>query len=346
MEENKEIQTIESPMEDKDKKIKNLISIVILLAGLFIGSVFVDVVQMTKGGGYSQKALNKTDVFESNGKTWVAFTDPLIKIQVLTDEKCENCKPDDILVSLRRVMPTISVSKIDSNSDEGKKIIGDFGIKSLPAFIFSENIEKASFFGQFQPLFEKKNNLYVMKNEAAGIKAGKFIGLPEISDSDIKIGPTDAKVKIVEFSDFQCPFCKAFHPSIKKVIEEYREEVLYVYKHLPLSFHSQAENAALASECANEQNKFLAYADKLFEEQDNWGKSEGTQNFKTYASQIKLNTLQFNQCLDSKKYQEKINKDIKEAANFGVSGTPGTFINDRFESGAVGFEALKKTIDE
>jgi len=347
MEENKEIQTIESPMEDKDKKIKNLISIVILLAGLFIGSVFVDVVQMTKGGGYSQKALNKTDVFESNGKTWVAFTDPLIKIQVLTDEKCEQCKPDDVLVSLRRVMPTISVSKVDSNSDEGKKIISDFSVKSLPAFIFSEELEKSSFFSQVQPLFEKKENKYVMNTAEAGIKAGKFIELPQISDSDIKIGPADAKVRITEFSDFQCPYCKKLHEDvISKMLKDYGDKVLFVYKHLPLAIHPQAENAALASECANEQGKFNNYMDKLFASQTEWGKTTGTQSFKNYAAQSGLNQAQFNSCLDSKKYQSKIDENKKEAGNFGITGTPSFFINDTFENGAVPYDDVKKIIDQ
>lgn len=347
MEENKEAQAIENPMEDKDKKIKNLISIVILLAGLFIGSVFVDVVQMMKGGGYSQRALNKTDVFESNGKTWVAYADPLVKIQVLTDEKCENCRPDDILVSLRRVMPTISVSKIDGNSDEGKKIIGDFGVKSLPAFIFSENIEKASFFGQLQPLFEKKNNLYVMKNEEAGIKAGKFLELPQIRDNDIKIGPDDAKVRIVEFSDFQCPFCKKLHEEvISKILKDYGDKIQFVYKQLPLAIHPQAENAALASECANEQGKFSGYMDKLFASQTEWGKTTGIQIFKNYAAQLGLNQTQFNSCLDSKKYQSKVDENKKEAENFGITGTPSFFINDTFENGAVPYEDVKKIIDE
>lgn len=345
MAEDKKVEDI-STKNNENKKIKNLISLVILLGGLFIGSVFVDVVQLIKGGGYSQRTLSQIDVFESAGKTWVAYPDPIVKIQVLVDENCDGCNPEETLVLLRRILPTISATKVDQNSEEGEKMLADLNIKTLPAYIFSKEIEETDFYFQAQQLFEKFNDKYVLKTAEAGIPIGKYIDLPEVSENDIKIGPDDAKVKVIEFSDFQCPFCKSFHPSIKKALEEYGDKIQYVYKHLPLGFHLQAENAALASECANEQGKFLAYADKLFENQDDWGQSEGTQKFKTLALQIGLNASQFNQCLDDVKYQEKVNKDKEEAASFGISGTPGTFINDQFRGGAIDFENLKTIIDE
>lgn len=348
MEENKETQPAGDQVENaKTKKIKNLTSAVILLAGLLLGSIFVDTAQLIKGGGYSQKALKNTDIFASEGKTWVAYADPIVKVQVVTDDACEACKPDDILVSLRRVMPTISVAKVKSDSEEGKKMITDFGIKSLPAFLFSEELEKTGFFVQVQQLFEKKDKTYVMNTAEAGIKAGKFIEMPQIGDADIKVGPADAKVKIIEFSDFQCPYCKKLHEeTIAKALKDYEGKVFFVYKQLPLSFHAQAETAALASECANEQGKFTEYADKLFATQADWGKTTGNQSFKTYAAQLKLNTGQFGKCLDEKKYQDKVNKDKEEAGKFGISGTPAFFINDNFQNGMVAYEEVKKIIDD
>ncbi|MFC1756334.1 DsbA family protein [Patescibacteria group bacterium] len=330
----------------KDKKIKNLVSIAILVGGLFLGSVFVDVAQLVKGGGYSEGALSKTDVFSSVGKTWVAYADPIVKIEVLTDEDCESCDPGETLVLLRRILPTISVSKIDQNSEEGVKLLEEANIKTLPAFVFSKEIKETEFFLQTEQLFDPVGDKFILKTTEAGIKAGKYIDLPTVGENDIKIGPDDAKVKVIEYSDFQCPFCNKFHPEVIKVLDEYGDKIQYVYKHLPLAFHLQAENAALASECANEQDKFLPYADRLFTDQEAWGKTEGTQTFKTMARQVGIDVAQFNECLDSKKYQDKINSDKEEAANFGVSGTPGTFINDQFQGGAINFETLKTIIDE
>lgn len=332
--------------ENKDKKIKNLIAAVILLSGLFAGSVFVDVVQMVRGKGYSEKALQSTDVFSAVGKTWVAYPDPVIKIQTFTDDSCESCNPEETLVLLRRVLPTISAAKIDSNSEEGKKMLADFKIRSLPAFVFSKEIEGTEFFAQTEQLFEKINDQYLLKTAEAGIKTGKYIELPKIGEGDIKIGPDGAKVKIIEFSDFQCPYCKNLHNDMSKILTEYGDKIQFVFKNFPLEFHTQAENAALASECANEQGKFLDYAGKLFAEQDKWGKTDGTQKFKDLARQAGIGNSQFNSCLDDKKFQDKINRDKEEAASFGISGTPAIFVNDQFNGGSVAFDALKTMIDK
>ncbi len=330
-----------------DKKVKNLISAVILLAGLFLGSVFVDVAQLVKGKGFSQKVLNKTDVFALDSKTWVAYTDPIVKIQVISDDNCEACDPSQALVWFRRVLPTILPEKIDANSQEGKDAMVKFGIKSIPAFIFSKDVSKTDFYIQAQVLFSEKEEGFVLQTAELGIPVGKYMETPLITDEDIQIGNKEAKVKLVEFSDFQCPYCKAFQlNTIQKIIKDYSGRILFAYKNFPLEFHAQAQNAALSAECANEQGKFEAYSGRLFNLQDDWGKSQGTQKFKTYALQTGLNTAQFNQCLDDKKYQDKINKDIEEGKSFGISGTPSIFINDQFKNGAISYEDIKKVIDE
>ena len=154
MEENKdsmeqEVSSDETVQVDaKDKKIKNLISLAILLGGLLIGSIFVDVVQLVRGGGFSQRVLNKTDVFALDGKTWVAYEEPIVKVQVLNDEQCEECKVDDALLGLRRIVPTIMTEKVDINSEAGKKLAEKTGVKTLPAFIFSKDVEKTDLFAQ------------------------------------------------------------------------------------------------------------------------------------------------------------------------------------------------------
>lgn len=331
----------------QDKKIKNLIAAVILLAGLFAGSIFVDVVQMAKGRGFSQRTLNKVDIFSLDGKTWVAYTEPIVKIQVISDDTCEACKPDQALLWFRRVLPTILPEKIDANSEEGKIIMSKFGIKSIPAFIFAKDVDKTDFYQQANVLFSEKEGSFVLQTSELGLPIGKFVETPSVSEDDIQIGAKDAKVKIVEFSDFQCPYCRTFQlNTIQKILKDYGGKVLFVYKNFPLEFHTQAENAALAARCANEQGKFEAYSSKLFDIQNDWGKSEGTQKFKAYAAQLGLNSAQFNECLDDKKYQDKVNRDKEEAKSFGISGTPSIFINDQFKSGAVEYEDIKKIIDE
>lgn len=348
MAEDKKVETTEAT-EAKDinnRKIKNLISAVIVLAGLFVGSLFVDMVQLVKGNGFSEKNLQKGEIFEAGGKTWVAYDEPIVNMKVISDETCEKCDPAEALVWLRRMIPTISAQKVDYASTEGNALKEQFAIKTLPAFIFSDSISQTNFYGQAQILFDKKGNQFALKTQELGLAPGKYLDLPEVKEGDAILGKKDSKVKVYVFSDFQCPYCKLFWKTLRDTMQKYGEQVLFDYKHFPLSFHSQAENAAMASGCALEQDKFWEYGDKLYAGQSEWGNSTGTQKFKDYARDIKMNIAQFNKCLDDKKYQDKIEADKNEANNFGISGTPAIFINSQFKNGVISAEDLKAAIEE
>lgn len=337
MEENKD--------KEKDKKIKNLLSLVILLGGLFAGSLFVDTAQIIKGNGFSQKNLNKSDIFEANGKTWVAYTEPAVPVSVINDDSCEKCDVSEALVWLRRVLPTVSTEKISFDSAQGKNLIDKFGIKTLPAFIFGEAIVKTDFYSQAKVLFNQKDTQYVLNTQELGLPAGKYLSLPTVSEGDATLGKTDSNVKVVVFSDFQCPYCKVFYKTLKDTMNVYKDRVLFDYKHLPLDIHPQAGNAALAASCAQEQGKFWEYADKLYAAQTEWGSTKDGAKFKQYAVALGLKTADFNKCLDDKKYQGQIDEDKKEATDFGITGTPSIFINDQVEGGVVTADQLKADIE-
>ncbi len=336
-----------SPEEKKDKQLKNLTALAIVLGGLFLGSLFVDVVQLFGGRGYSERALKKADVVEMAGKTWVAYADPKVSVKVLTDTAdCENCDPSQALLSLRRVMPTLEAKEVDIDTADGKSLREAAEVISVPAFFFAPEVEKTSIFAQAEQLFEKQENgWYFLDASKLGMSAGKYLELPPVGEGDLVWGNKDAKVRIIEYSDYQCPFCRALHTELKPLLQEYKDKVLYVYKHYPLPFHLQAESAALATACANDQGKFFEYGDLLFQKQDEWGKTTGVGSFKTYARQLGLNTATFNECLDSKKHLEKVNADKTEGEKFGISGTPGTFVGGTFFGGAVGADQLKQAID-
>jgi len=328
-----------------DKKAKNLSALAILLVGLFSGSLFVDFAQLIAGSGFSRSVVKKYDLLQTGGKTWIAYGEPKVTVQVVSDTNCAQCDPSEALVWLRRVMPTMEASPIESSSYQGQLLISQFNILSLPALIFSSNVTETDFYSQASSLFQGENGKYFFDMGKIGLSVGKYLKLPEVNDDDIAIGSKDSPVKIIEFSDFQCSYCKAFQSDMNKVLKEYSNKVLFVYKHLPLSFHLQAENAALAASCANEQGKFQVYADNLFAKQDEWGKTIGTQKFKDYSWKIGLNGRDFAKCLDTKKYKDKVTADKEEAAKFSIVGTPGTFINGTFLEGAVGADELRKIID-
>jgi len=132
---------------------------------------------------------------------------------------------------------------------------------------------------------------------------------------------------------------------MQDAIKNYGDRVAFDYKFLPLEIHSQANSAALAAACALEQGKFWEYADKLYTDQTVWGATKNTVKFKEYARGLRLDATKFNQCLDGNKYQDKIDSTRKEADSFGISGTPGVFVNDQFQEGAVSYEQLKESIE-
>ncbi|NTU66576.1 MAG: DsbA family protein [Candidatus Moranbacteria bacterium] len=331
--------------EKDSKKMKNIISLVILLGGLFIGSLFVDVAQMVRGSGFSTKNLNRSEIFQSEGKTWVAYSEPAVPVQVINDDSCDKCDVSDALVWMRRIVPTISTEKVDYSSAKGKELIQKFGIKTLPAFVFGSDVTKTDFYSQAQTLFTEKDNRFLLNSDQIGLPVGKYLESPAVFDNDAISGPKDAKVKVVIFSDFQCPYCKVFFQNLRTVMGQYQDNVLFDFKELPLDIHPQADNAALASECALEQGKFWEYADKLYAAQAEWGATKDTSKFKSYAVALKLDTAKFNSCLDSKKYKDKVAADVQQAADLGLTGTPSIFVNNNFDSGALTADQLKGMID-
>lgn len=164
----------------------------------------------------------------------------------------------------------------------------------------------------------------------------------EIQKDDHVRGDKNAPLTIVEYSDFQCPYCSKFHDTLSRVMKEYDGKIKWVYRHFPLDFHDYAETAAQASECAADQNKFWEYADEIYENQASFSEDY----FPKAAKSVGLDINKFNICLDSEKYKEKVQADLDEGSSYGVSGTPGSFLNGEELGGAVPYESLKAEIDK
>jgi len=165
----------------------------------------------------------------------------------------------------------------------------------------------------------------------------------EITKDNHIRGDFNAPITLVEFSDFECPFCAKHYPTLKKIMNDYQDKVRLVYKHFPLSFHPNGQKAAEASECADEQGKFWEYHDKLFENLATSGYSLA--NFKQWAKDLRLNSGKFNECLDSGKFAQKVQADFQEGSQKGVTGTPATFVNGQLISGALPYASFKQVID-
>jgi len=156
-------------------------------------------------------------------------------------------------------------------------------------------------------------------------------------------GPENAAVTIVEFADFECPYCGALFSTLQKIEADYRDKLNVVYYQFPLvSIHPHSQKAAEASLCANEQGKFWQIHDAMFNDQQNLTVAD----LKKKASQLSLDSEKFNACLDADKYFAEIRKDVAEGSNNGISGTPAIFINGRLLIGNQPYSEVQRIIED
>jgi protein-disulfide isomerase len=187
---------------------------------------------------------------------------------------------------------------------------------------------RQKFFDDLQVKYKVEKNLEPIRMEVAATGPAQ--------------GPANAPVTIVEFADFQCPFCARLVPTLQKVRQKYGDKIRFVFRQYPLSMHPNAQKAAEASLCANEQGKFWEMHDSMFTDQEELA----VDNLKSKAAALGLKAEEFNSCLDSGKYVSQIQSEVKDGTAVGVNGTPAMFINGRFVNGAVPIEEISSIIDD
>jgi protein-disulfide isomerase len=165
----------------------------------------------------------------------------------------------------------------------------------------------------------------------------------EVEASGPSRGPEGAPVTIVEFSDFQCPYCGREYPVVERLMKEYDGKVRLVFRHFPLDFHPFAQKAAEAGACAADQgtDKFWKLHDKMFVNQQKLA----VDDLKGYAKEVGVDSTRFEKCLDSGEKRAAVDADGKAGKKAGVSGTPAFFVNGIFINGAVPYEQFKETVD-
>ena len=154
-------------------------------------------------------------------------------------------------------------------------------------------------------------------------------------------GPENARVTIIEFTDFQCPYCSKANQTVEQILKAYPKDVKVVLKNLPLPFHKEAKPAALAALAAGEQGKFWEMHDKLFENQ----KSLGKDFYKKAAKDLGLDVAKFEKDMKSKELEKQVDEDAALAKKHGIQGTPGFFVNGVAVKGAYPVDHFKKIID-
>jgi protein-disulfide isomerase len=154
-------------------------------------------------------------------------------------------------------------------------------------------------------------------------------------------GSDKAPVKLVEFADYECPYCQKVAADVKKLVADYGDKIEFSYKDFPLPMHSRAEKAAEAARCANKQSRFWEFHDEIYH-----SKELDVDQLKAQARALKLDEDQFNKCLDSGEEASSVEKDRKEGERLGLSGTPSFFVNGHYLSGALDYAALRQIVEQ
>jgi protein-disulfide isomerase len=157
-----------------------------------------------------------------------------------------------------------------------------------------------------------------------------------------RIGTAAAPIQIVEFSDFQCPYCTRGRDTVKQVVAKYGDKVSVAFRHFPLPFHAEAHKAAQAAECAREKGKFWEYHDALFDHQQ----ALGAADLVRHAKDIGLEGKPFEECLNSARHAARVDADIADGKAAGMSGTPGFYVNGIVLQGALPLEEFSRIIDK
>lgn len=201
------------------------------------------------------------------------------------------------------------------------------------------NVAAANVDGQQVPPAEPTPNLSAM---------------PKVESKDWLRGNKNADIVLVEYSDYECPFCKRFHETMQQVMKEYGNKVAWVYRHYPLPFHANAQMQSEAAECVGEvggNEKFWTYSDMIYEKTQSTGTSFDKAAMVNMAGEIGVNKAKVQSCLDSGKYTQKVQDQMNSGATAGVQGTPGTIIVAKGKPvelipGALPFDQVKPMIDK
>lgn len=272
--------------------------------------------------------------------------DPEIEFIVLSDSSCTVCGEQDIIdVTQQQLFPTVTTRKVEYTSEEGQALIEELGITVVPAYIFDTAVTQAQNFNQVSSALVQVGEYYYINPAALG--TGRVLAPIEVTGRPT-LGKLDAPVTIIEWSDFTCPFCKRHHEQTHKaLVEEFVNtgQAKIVRLHLTWSQEPRATNskiAALASECAFEQNEFWAFHDGLYEETSTSYDKEAVVRI---ATSLGLDVPTFTACLDSEKYAENIASDMALAQQYGVGGTPGFIINGVMLMGAYPLDQFQQIIN-
>lgn len=305
-------------------------------------------------GFFSGKTLNRGELtseermklYESELQVFNAIEEVITQRYIVNF--FESFKNKNHLADVSAAQQTFFKDKILVSDAEVKKFLDQNkdnpGLKRIP---------EADRANQIRGYLENQAKQGAVKSlvEEAKLKGDIVVSVPrpveprlDVSDGgNAFVGPKDAKVTIVEFADYQCPFCARAVPTLKDVVKKYDGKVRWVYRDFPLrEIHPEAFPAAVAASCAGQQGKYFEMHDALFENSSHLSAAGN----RALAEGLKLDMAKYDSCLKDPKTAEKVNSDASDGQKLGVNGTPAYFVNGRKLGGAVDIREFSRVIDE
>jgi protein-disulfide isomerase len=310
-------------------------------------------------------AAEAAEAAGEQGKFW-QMHDKMFANQQALDAASLDKYAQEIGLDMGRFKAALASGKFKERIAADSKQAAQFGVTGTPTFFVNgRKIVGASPFDEFKAVIDDEIKKADEKLQAGVARKDLYAALiakglekvappparpgeaspdtvfkAEVGNAPSK-GPKDALVTIVQYSDFQCPFCSRVEPTMDKVMEEYKGKVRIVWRDYPLDFHDNAMPAAIVARVAKAENKFWPMHKKLFENQQTLDRA----SLEKYAAEVGLSASRVKAALDSKSYEADVKADMEAGQKLGVRGTPAFFINGTFLSGARAYEVFKERID-
>lgn len=286
-------------------------------------------------------------IYEKNGKTYVVYDYPLISVKAIYDPNCKRpeCSLETYFSQIKSyISPLVKFTEIEYLSREGENLTEKYNLNLLPVFIFDTNIEKTENFENSKRNLEKVQDKYILQ-----VPPTKLITGPKINNARTyqKATNLENEVQIIEFTGFSCKLCYDSYLATNALMASLGENATRIFKY----FNTGEKDlpAAVAAECAAQQDKFKEYSDILFTRQDGWVNTSVAalnSTFTGYAVELGLNRNLFNSCLVDENVKQIVISHYNEAGSLGISAAPTLVIDNQVLVGAYPEDTLKLTVKD
>ena len=325
--------------QNKFRKVAVLITLSILGTGALVAQSDTSVVAEVGGVTLTMADLEQEESAKLLAAHYQYYQAESKALNELVDKKLIEQKAQSEHITVEQLLDREINSKVQDPSEDQMKVYYE-GLETEQSYesVRAKVLEKIR-----QLRADKLRSAYVSKLRAqTDVRIALAPPRAKVDTQNAQtLGPANAPVSLVEFADYECPYCQKVAGEVKRLIADLGDKVSFTYKDFPLSMHARAEKAAEATRCAAKQGKYWELHDELFH-----SKELDVDQIKAQARALKLDSADFDKCLDSGEESKVVERDRNEGTRLGISGTPAFFINGHFMSGALDYAALRQIVEQ